>query len=481
MLEVLARSEALTVIVGAGVSAEAHLPSWWALVRSLLDRAGRESLGLDDDEIRAAWLGRTIAGETPLGAAAVVEALASDKLGDWIPEALYGDDAGHFQPGPIARKLPALRDAYGTSLRILTTNYDDLVEQTIDETEDDVEAVAFSGPAGPPVPMTGSRHQRVVHLHGFLARDGRREGEVILSEADYHRLAQQDWQQSEVGNALMNTPCVFIGSSLTDPNLLRYLHLHAGPGSPRHYAIFTRQDQYAKDTPPEVIAASEAAVQARWAASNVEIVFVDYYAEIALALAEIARAKHDGETYTPITTRLADWRTRVGDELLVPAGPESFPDAQDHLHLALSLALESALKTVADLSFDTRNDVLAATLWIVDEAGETLTSWAMTDRVHRDPNTIEPVKVDEHSRWVAVRAFCRGSALGEPRDIYASRWRYIRGLPLSIDGMPVGTLTVSSMLPQNETILDAMPDAIEAAFDDALRQAAVDILDLAFL
>jgi hypothetical protein len=47
--------------------------------------------------------------------------------------------------------------------------------------------------------------------------------------------------------------------------------------------------------------------------------------------------------------------------------------------------------------------------------------------------------------------------------------------------MPVGTLTVSSMLPQNETILDAMPDAIEAAFDDAVRQAAVDILGLAFL
>jgi hypothetical protein len=29
-------------------------------------------------------------------------------------------------------------------------------------------------------------------------------------------------------------------------------------------------------------------VQARWAASNVEIVFVDFYAEVALALAEIA-------------------------------------------------------------------------------------------------------------------------------------------------------------------------------------------------
>ncbi|MDQ3739586.1 MAG: hypothetical protein M3320_01255 [Actinomycetota bacterium] len=89
--------------------------------------------------------------------------------------------------------------------------------------------------------------------------------------------------------------------------------------------------------------------------------------------------------------------------------------------------------------------------------------------------------ISEHSQWVAVRGFCRGAALGEPRDIYASRWKYIRGLPLiTADGLPVGALTVASMLPEGETMLDRMPDVIEAAFDDALRQVALDILNLAF-
>jgi hypothetical protein len=36
------------------------------------------------------------------------------------------------------------------------------------------------------------------------------------------------------------------------------------------------------------------------------------------------------------------------------------------------------------------------------------------------------------------------------------------------------------MRPQGETMLDQMPDTIEAAFDVALRQVALDILDMVF-
>jgi hypothetical protein len=303
----------------------------------------------------------------------------------------------------------------------------------------------------------------------------------VLTEHDYQRVAQADWQRSEVGSALMNSTCIFIGSSLTDPNLLRYLHMHSGPGSPQHFAIFTRQDVYPKGTPQEVVAAREAALAARWRSNNLEIVFVDHYAEIALALAEVARAKHQGNGYVLLPQRLREWHARVAEQLLLPPGGGAFTQAQDLLHRALRIALEAAVETVNDLGYNTGGEVLAASLWLVDEAGDTLTNWATTDRVHRDPATIEPVPITEHSQWVAVRTFCRGAALGEPRDIYASRWRYIRGLPLATaGGLPVGALTVASMRPQGETMLDQMPDTIEAAFDVALRQVALDILDMVF-
>lgn len=457
------------------------MPPWRALVHDLLDRAGRERLGVDDDALRAQWIDQIMSGESPLGAAAVAEALAGDDLADWIPDALYGGDPSRFQPGPIARQLPVLRASYGTALRLLTTNYDDLVQQAFEDDEGNVEAQAFTGPHGLAAPQNDDRHQRVSHLHGFLARDGRAQGHVVLTEQDYQRVAQEDWQRSEAGYALMNGPCVFIGSSLTDPNLLRYLHAHAGTGTPRHYAIFTRQDAYPKETPSEVITAREDAIAARWRANNLEIIFVDHYAEIAWALAEIARAKREGGDYAPLPDRLARWHAEVEEALLLPPGDDAFGGAQDLLHGAIRIALDAAVETVENLGYNPGDEVLGATLWLVGRDGDSLTSWAMTDRVHRDAATIEPVPISEHSNWVAVRAFCRGAALGEPGDVYASRWRYIRGLPLiTADGLPAGVLTVSSMLSESETMLDAMPDHIEAAFDEALRQVALDILELAF-
>ena len=435
MIGALAAAPAITVVVGAGVSAEAGLPSWQGLLNDLLSRAGTERLRLDDEGILAAWIEQILRGESPLGAAAVAEALAGDALADWVPESLYGDDPGVYQPGPTARQVAELRRAYGAGLRLLTTNYDDLVEQSIADADLGVEPVPFTGPDGPPVRPTDASHQRVVHLHGFLPRSGASTGAVVLSEDDYQRVAREDWQRSEVGSALMNGPCLFIGSSLTDPNLLRYLHVHSGSGSPEHFAIFTRQDVYASGTSETLIGAREAALSARWRTSRLEIIFVDHYGEVAQALAEIALAKRRGTRYEPLPKRLKAWRRRLDDELLLSDDPVGFAAAQDMLHDALRDALQTALGTagaVAGTGADEAlaGEVLAAALWIVDEAGATITSWATTDRVHRDPSTIEPIEIDEHSQWVAVRAFTRGAALGEPRDVYASRWRYIRGLPI---------------------------------------------------
>ena len=477
MILYLAERPSLSVVVGAGVSAEAGLPTWNRLVSDLLDRAGRERLAFTEDENRAAWIAKVTGGESPLGAAAVVEALADTDLADWIPDALYGADAERFAPGPIARQLPVLREAFDAGLRLMTTNYDDLVEQAFADVLPDVAPVAFTGPTGPAVPETDSTHQRVSHLHGLLARDGTREGTIVLTERDYQEVTAGDWQRSEVGAALMAGSCLFIGSSLTDPNLLRYLHAHAGPGTPQHYAIFTRQDAHPKDTPAEVIRAYEDALLARWRSNRLEIVFVDHYAEIAWALGEIARAKREGHTYRTLPERLADWHVQINDDLLLP---DDFAAGQDYLFDTMNVVLDDAIETVGRLTGQAVDEVLSATLWLVDEQGATLTNWATTDRVHRNPDTIDPIEIDEHSRWVAVRCFCRGTALGEPRNVYASRWHFVRGLPLVTDeGIPAGAVTISSMRPKDETILDRMEPAVQAAFDDTIQELALYILDIA--
>jgi hypothetical protein len=477
MIRTLADRSSLAIVIGAGVSAEAGLPTWNRLVSDLLDRAGRERLTLSDDRIRRTWITKITGGESPLGAAAVAEALAGADLGDWIPEALYGGDAQRFAPGPIAQQLPVLREAYGSGLRLITTNYDDLVEQAFRDRLPSVEPVVFTGLTGDVAHETDRTHQRVSHLHGLLARDGTRAGTIVLTEGDYQAVTATDWQRSEVGSALIGGSCLFIGSSLTDPNLLRYLYGHTGPASPQHYAIFTRQDAYPEGTPPEVIRAYEEALVARWRSNRLEIVFVDHYSEIALALAEIARAKQSGAAYRTLPDRLADWHARLSASVL---RPPDFPAAQDYLHSVMNDVLEGAIETLGLLTDEPVEEVLSATLWLVDAEGGSLTNWATTDRVHRDPNTIDSIPIDEHSRWVAVRCFCRGTPLGEPANTYASRWHFIRGLPLvTADGLPAGAVTVSTMLPKEETSLSAMAPVVEVAFDDTIRELTLYILDLA--
>jgi hypothetical protein len=163
----------LTVLLGAGASVEAGLPSWPALLDRLLRRAGVERGLIDpeDPEQVRRWVDEAVRRDGYLGAAAVVEALIGDRLQDWIPEALYGSGKGasDYFPGPICRQLPLLRRAFGDRLRLLTTNYDDLPEQAFrDDDELRLEPLAVAEP-GRSVPDGAVE---VVHLHGYLGRDG---------------------------------------------------------------------------------------------------------------------------------------------------------------------------------------------------------------------------------------------------------------------------------------------------------------------
>jgi hypothetical protein len=135
---------------------------------------------------RERWL-TDAARDGPLGkaalAAALADALAGSQLDDWISEGLFEPASGpqDYYPGPISRQIPFLRDVTGEDLRVMTLNYDDLIEQ------------AFRDHQGAPEPYAISDEDHhvplgkcgVFHLHGYLVRDDRPRGEIILPEADY--------------------------------------------------------------------------------------------------------------------------------------------------------------------------------------------------------------------------------------------------------------------------------------------------------
>jgi hypothetical protein len=337
-------SPKLSLLLGAGTSIEAGLPSWSALIERLLVRAGTASgtLTATDQDGTGRWVAEAVRRDGYLGAAAIVEALAEDgQLGEWIPFDLYGERSpSDFFPGPIAQQLPRLVDAFGTDLDLFTTNYDDLAEQALrDDPASPRQAATYVGEhLG-----VGADVVQVRHLHGYAGRDGQ-AGTLVLSEADYQRMQQgASWQANQVGTALANSMFVFVGSSLADPNLLRYLYGEPPGAKPPRYAIFVRQDTYEPEVPVGVRRAREAAVRSRWGAVGVTVVFVDHYVDVAQALSEMARAKRLGDAYVPLSDRAANWVSTVDDRLLGLAADETFRRAQEQIVTRLREALQAAV------------------------------------------------------------------------------------------------------------------------------------------
>src|SRR5262249_52942455 len=156
-----------------------------------------------------------------------------------------GLTSAHYQPGPICRRLPRLASAFGSGFRLMTTNYDNLAEEALrNDAEHSHEAIPYVG-AHVEVPADGVK---VEHLHGYAGPDGEM-GSLVLSEADYQRMQQENsWQENHVRTALDEGMFVFVGASLSDPNLIRYLYKDGtGVATPPRYAIFVRQDAYEKD------------------------------------------------------------------------------------------------------------------------------------------------------------------------------------------------------------------------------------------
>lgn len=482
-----AGSRRLTVMLGAGASIEAGLPSWPVLIERLLVRAGTERglLQNADDAGRRRWVDEAVRRDGYLGAAAIVDALTDgNALETWIPEALYGEgrSAANFFPGPICRQLPRLVDAFGTSFELMTTNYDDLPEQAMrDDPLNPRDAVAYVGEHRD-VPVGGVE---VVHLHGYAGRDGA-AGQLVLTESDYQRMQQTvSWQETRVRAALAQGMFVFVGTSLVDPNLVRYLHGDAGTATPPRYAIFVRQDTYEQDVPAGVPAAREEAVRARWAAVGVTAVFVDHYVDVAQLLYEMSRAKLLDDTYVPLPDRARDWVEEVQTQILGIGDDQAFVRGQAALGTQLRSALAAAVGAAQELEGRAWDEKLALTLWLIDADATHLVNRVTTDRLHLDQETVEPVDINEHARWVAVRSYCRGLPLAETREIYASRWHFIRGTPLVIDTerhgrIPVGCLTTASMKRGTETMLDAMDDVVEARFNQALTTSVLALLNQPF-
>lgn len=463
---VAAHDGEIAMFVGAGVSMESSLPSWTVLLHRLLDELGAEM----DDAERAEWIRLTL-GEGPLAAAQVARAIHDDEVSfrAALRRALYGDlNPDHYRPGALAVEIAKLKVKLGPRLRILTANYDGLLETAL--ADEGADPVSYVRRRNEP-----DQSAAVWHLHGRLMRAPsgmrwRTEGQLVLSEGDYVRSSAAQWPQDYVAWCLQNCLCVFVGLSMTDPNFIRWLYRSGAAEESNHLAIFVRQG--APSVGGSVRKKLEQSASARWKAAGVEPVWTNYYGEVAQLVHEFG-LKCEDDQCAHFLKRSSDLRA-VGAALLRPDDPEEFIEVQRLLSEWLKRRVEDikAIAQVQGVKIDGANWGLG--LWVANHADGVAELWGTSERLARTPLALERRPLQYNSNWVGVEAITRGVAVEHDPRVYTTRWRFIRGIPLAIDAdgtrVPIGALTLTSTMRAEQCPLSisSAPPGLLMAMDNFL-------------
>lgn len=258
----------VTLVLGAGVSVARGLPSWGVLVRDLW----RE---LDGEHQLPAWMHGEAEAPHPLAYQIAIEELegalrqhlvgrakgrakkgsrkaqgevvlpspedVDHALADLVRARLYRDERPRDESDTLGLLSGLLREdqkrAHRRVVRVISFNADDLLEREVNRGHQ-----SGSRPVLWPVTRASfhprrsdGAHQRppinCYHLHGFLASSKRYQRDsadtLIFTDSQYWESVERptSFANRIMSIALQDSHCVFLGLSMTDVNLMRWLGL----------------------------------------------------------------------------------------------------------------------------------------------------------------------------------------------------------------------------------------------------------------
>lgn len=503
-IEDMASHHELTLVVGAGVSRESGLPGWSDLLNAMLQKTARTSSAFRSYEERLCTEGqpeeaivqalereaqnyaRLILGIHGLiGAASVVKSwLPQRDYERYLKDALYesvSDSQLDIRPGRTALEIARLWIDRGPEhLTVITTNYDLLIESALLEigiNSTNIEVLTTTKPAAE------EGQFQIIHLHGVVPQKSLignlriPESRVILAEDDYfHPVTgtRADSTRDFCNTVLKKTTCLFVGTSLTDPDLVTYLYGSSDVDKgPRHYSLNVHQgDQpLSIDVGSPALEASRAAMSDRLMRMGVRLLNADYYCQSALFMGELRHeyaARDRGDSNPTHVERLKNWRDLAVATGVLP-GSEAFSLCQPTLQTALEAGMHQiqvALQEVSALYEHT--EILSLQLWAHDPEDGLLCFVGRSDQQFFNSKSLERHPIGMPVEKLVVEAVCSGSVLeAEAPDLASSRWGSMLVVPITLDGaggelpnIPVGALVLASNLtpPSGLTRLRDLPN-----------------------
>lgn len=221
------------IFVGAGLSQSAGLPGWGDLLNELIDLAETVSFKPNVDFINNC---RSLAEDSNKFLLLAQE--LKDFLGDSFRKYVikrFADDCP--PPTPLHERLITYPYQF-----IVTTNYDTLLENAYVK-HFGRQAKVHSFKDSPDIAYDlWNERPFILKAHGDANKS--QQG-LILTEVDYRQILFQEKGYQSILQSLFTTKTVlFLGSSLTDPELkllLSFIHSSFHNGGPTHYALISEE------------------------------------------------------------------------------------------------------------------------------------------------------------------------------------------------------------------------------------------------
>lgn len=207
----------VTLVLGAGLSIDAGMPTWDRLIEQICLRItppaiAQLALADRDEPMRKAEYAIEMLLQSIGGTESAV-----------IQSALYANTST-VAPGALGNSVAQLIHSLGDRVSVITTNYDEVLEVALDKADPSIKSSCriVSYPLRQDKAWKKAVSQPdvipIMHLHGYVPRVGDSTGPLILTES--HFLQYGSRARALVRDALQNSVVLFLGVSLTDPNLV---------------------------------------------------------------------------------------------------------------------------------------------------------------------------------------------------------------------------------------------------------------------
>lgn len=271
----------LTLVCGAGISSDSAIPTWHDLLVNILnDIYSDHDPSNPDDMVSAEYL-LTLMPESNLILGKYLRILLADSFEQVVQKHLYAnynqkrglnsctednstesistgvsytEDGSaeqnltcHDDETPILKAIVELahpQNSDGRLESIITFNFDDLIEKALANHGIDCASIWKEGQTCRPDQLP------VFHVHGFLPNQEELDSpNLVFSEEAYHSQFNDpySWANLTQLNSFSTDVCLFIGISLSDPDLRRLLDIIWGKNHAcKHYIIMKKSDRKSK-------------------------------------------------------------------------------------------------------------------------------------------------------------------------------------------------------------------------------------------